>query len=431
MLKRITNSHLAKKTTGTFGLKILLVGLSFITSIVLARLLSVDGYGIYAYVLAWVSVLQIPSSLGLQSILVRDVMAYQSNSEPALVRGLLRWSNRLALWVSIAIALASAAVAWLVVDDHSSMEMWAFIVALTSLPLLSLTALRQGAMRGFNYVVLGQLPENLIQPAILLLLLLCSYFAFDGDVSPLFAIGLRVFAIGVSFVVGAVLLGRVLPASTKIVDPKYDARQWTKSVFPFLLISCTHVINNRTDSLMLGSIEGAASVGIYLVASKGAELTSFILVAINRSIGPAIAKLHATDNLDQLQALVTKSTRTSFAVSLPVSLGLILFGRWFLWLFGTDFLAGYSALVILTVGQLINTASGSVGLMLDMTGHEKISATGIGISALLNIALNFVLIPRYGIEGAAIATASSYIFWNVFLVIQARRIVGIRSTIFG
>ena len=94
-------------------------------------------------------------------------------------------------------------------------------------------------------------------------------------------------------------------------------------------------------------------------------------------------------------------------------------------------MASGSALKILCIGQLVNASVGSVGVLLDMTGNEKDSAGAIGLGAGANVALNALLIPRYGVEGAAIATATSIVIRNILLSVRVRQRLNISPTIFG
>jgi len=90
-------------------------------------------------------------------------------------------------------------------------------------------------------------------------------------------------------------------------------------------------------------------------------------------------------------------------------------------LFGADFVAGYPALIILTAGMIVNAAAGPVGLLLNMTGHQRLCAKIFGTSALINVVLNALLIPQLGIVGAALATAATMILWNLWLLIMVAR----------
>ena len=98
--------------------------------------------------------------------------------------------------------------------------------------------------------------------------------------------------------------------------------------------------------------------------------------------------------------------------------------------FGSEFKDGYYALLILSVGQLVNVLSGSVGYIMTMTGRQKQAAYVLAISAALNIVMNYMLIPHFGIEGAAIATAVSLMLWNIALILYIRKKINLNSTMF-
>jgi O-antigen/teichoic acid export membrane protein len=191
------------------------------------------------------------------------------------------------------------------------------------------------------------------------------------------------------------------------------------------------VINARTDIIMLGALKATEMAGIYNIAYRGAELIAFVFNSVNMILAPTIASLYATAEIEKLQRVITLTTRAVLLFSLPVAIFFIFFGNYFLSLFGQEFMRGHVSLCILSTGQMINVAMGSVGFLLVMTGHERKAAIGIGISAVLNILLNALLIPRWGIKGAATATASSMIIWKVLLAIWVYKKLGIHSTALG
>ena len=130
----------------------------------------------------------------------------------------------------------------------------------------------------------------------------------------------------------------------------------------------------------------------------------------------------------RLQRGITKSTRIALALATPILLLLVLFGQWFLLLFGEGFASGYNALVILCIGQFVSVAVGPAGWILLMTGNEQKAVVALAVSTTLNITLNFMLIPRMGINGAAIATASSAFVMNLILVGFVWKSLGLNPT---
>src|SRR5262249_29675629 len=197
---------------GLIGLRIAFSGLSFLVTVVLARMLGTTGFGAYSYAFACVTLLGIPAILGSDQLLVRELAAYHAKSDWGLMRGVLRRANGAVLLASSALALLAAAVALALRGRWPSPIMLpTFWVALVLLPLITLTRVRQGAMQGLHRVALGAMPEQVIQPALMLLFLSLAYLYLRRQLTAPLAMSLNVAAVAVAFVVGATLLFRSLP----------------------------------------------------------------------------------------------------------------------------------------------------------------------------------------------------------------------------
>ncbi|MGL6339443.1 MAG: polysaccharide biosynthesis C-terminal domain-containing protein, partial [Waterburya sp.] len=268
-------------------------------------------------------------------------------------------------------------------------------------------------------------------PLLLLILSGFTYLLLGEGLSAVWIAVLRVFAATITLVIGMRLLNKIMPNGAKEVAPQYQVRTWLHSALPFMFMGSMYLIKSQTDLLMLGAIKGAEAVGIYFAVARGAQLIDFVTNAANTVLGPNIATLYAEGKSEQIEKILIKSSRAVLLISLPIIVGLVGFGYWYLLLFGREFTQGQNSLIILCVGQLVNVATGSVGLLLSMTGHERYTLISSGGSTILNVVLNALLIPRWGIEGAAIATASSTILLNVENTIWVRKKLGIHCTAFG
>lgn len=400
-------------------------GMTFATAVLLARLLGLSGYGVYAFVFAWMNLLTIPTALGMDKLMVREVAVYRAQGAWDKLHGFLRWGNLAVLLASLTVAALAAGVAVVALGPENGLR-FSFLLALLSLPLTTLTSLRQAAMRGFGHIVGGQWPELLLRPVLIIVLSVSAWLLLPTFTAP-WAVGASLTATLLAFVVGALLLARVLKLEAKHAPPSFELGKWLRSALPFMVVSGMFVLNARTDVVMLGALSGTDAVGLYTPAARGAELISFVLLAVNTALAPTLARLYAEGKRAQLEATVTRSTRLITLASSPLALGFILLGGPFLLLFGAEFTGGRTALTILSLGQLVNAATGTVGTLLNMTGHERDTAIAVGSSAALNIVLNVLLIPAFGINGAAAATAVSTLTWNVLLAAFVYRRLGFYS----
>lgn len=424
-------SHFARGTTGTFGLKVTTSGLAFLISLLLARLLGVTGYGAYAYALAWVRFLVVPALLGLDKLLIREIAACHTQSAWGLMRGLLRRTNQAVLGASVGFGMLGAAVGLALAGHLGSQMVTTLWVALIMVPLLAFTRIKQATLQGLQKVVRGQVPELLIQPLLFIILVGSAYLVLGKGLGPPSVAGMYVGAAGVALLVGARLLSQALPTAVRKASPTYQMRAWVRSAMPLLFVGGMYIINSRISIIMLGSLKGAEAAGIYTVADQGAALITYVLFAVSAPLAPTVASLYALGDMERLQRVITKSVRVILLFALPIAFVLIVFGYWFLLLFGHDFTRGQTALIFLSVAQLMTAIVGPVSLLLIMTGHERDAAKGIGICALLNVILNALLIPLWGLNGAAIATTSSTITWNLLLAIWVYRRLGIYPTALG
>lgn len=421
-------NRLIKGATGTFGLNVAGTGLSFIASVLLARLLGAKDFGAYAYAITWVGFLSFITVLGLDKLLIRNVATYQTTSSWGLMLGLLRLANRLVFWVSLGLSLLAAIVALILIERSDLEVLSTFWIALISLPLMGLTRIRQATMRGLHYVVMGQLPEILLRPMLFILLLGVVSWWMPKEIGAPLAMGMQAIAVGIAFLIGNCLLQNNLPSELQEVSPIYETEKWMRSAFALLFIGSMYLINSRIDTLMLGAIEGSEAVGIYTVAYRGSQLIAFVLVAVNSVLAPTVASIYAESDMKRLQRLVTKSSRLTLLASLPIGIGLIVFGDWFLSIFGPEFIQGRLALSILSGSYLVNCAMGASGVLLVMTGEESKLAIIAGLNALLNTVLNAIMIPYWSLSGAAVATAISQIVWSISLTVLAYMTLKIKAT---
>ncbi len=422
---------LIKATAGSFGLKIAASGLTFIMSVIFARLLGTTGLGTYSYATTWANLLSIPAALGIDQLIVREIAIYRSKSRWSLMGGILRWANLIVLGAGIILAVTAVIVAWNLKGDSDRSLVFAVALAMVTIPIISLRTLRLGAMKGLHRVVLGQMPDTLFAPIIIIFLTVSSYFLFPTHFNVFWVLGIKIIASAITFIIGTRWLLQSLPLEVNQVAPEYESKKWLADALPFMFLGTSELLNSRLDLLMLGAIKGVEAVGIYAVLLGVTRLTVFIHQAANSVLGPTIATLYSEGKIRQLERMIRKSMLLVFLVSLAIGGAIVLLGDRVLSIFGSEFLTGRTAMNILILGPIFTSFTGAVGLVLNMTGHQNYTAIAVGSSAVLNIILNTVLIPVYGINGAAIATTTSLVVINIMKVIFVQQKLGISLYAFG
>ena len=182
---------------------------------------------------------------------------------------------------------------------------------------------------------------------------------------------------------------------------------------PMMLSSMTIYLLSWTDVLMLGMMTSETDVGIYNTAFKIGFFVLVFVIAINVVVAPKVAEYYQKNDPNSLKSFINQVTQLITLITLPVVIGIILFRNQLLGIFGIDFLQGSTVLIIIAIATLINSATGNVDQILNMTKNQKLLFKINIVSLIINIAFNAVLIPYYGINGAATASLISTVFMNI------------------
>lgn len=423
-------SGLLRGAAGSFALNIMNTGATFLATVLVARTLGVSGYGIFAFVVALGMLLAVPAVLGFDRLTIRDVAAHGARAAWGSMRGLVISANLIVLANATLLTVIVGLGAFLTSSDAAMRN--GLLLGLLAVPAMAIGRVDQGALIGLHRVVIAQIPDLAIRPMLFLALVLGAAWLLPRSLDSSFAIGLYVVSVLVGTGVTLVILRRSWPRSASSFSAEYQIKPWMRDSLSLALLGGVMIVNAQSGTVMLGFLRGSDDAGLFSVAARGAALIAFGLGAVNAALQPAVSRMWATGQVDELQHLITVSARTALVFSVPVTAVFVLFASDILTLaFGPGYAAAGPSLALLSVAQLINAAIGSVGTLLIMTGHQRDAAVGIAIGAVLNIVLGLVLIPPFGALGAAIAAAVSIVTWNVLLALAALRRLGIHATALG
>ena len=384
-------------------------GIGFVMQFVLARVLGVDAYGVYLTALSWLTIGQIFGKFELDTTAVRFVGSYSGAGEWGLLRGFLSTGRSVVLTACTSLGLLGAVAVFLMSDVISAKHPGlrdSLLVVCAMLPVMGWLLFECAVLQGFQKYAYSQLPQNLIRPLGFAALVLVFGLQPGVTFTPSLALLLNMAGAIVALVVTVRWRKRMRPEQLRKAPRAFDKKTWQRTALPLYAISVSQgVLSQQADILVVGMFLGVADAGIYGAASTLTLPLIMAATAITFVAQPMIAELYATAARERLQSLIRAVTWLTIAVVLPIGLVLTLAGSVLLGFFGPEFATGHAVLVVLTLSQLVVAiVGGPAGFLMTMTAHERPAAWIIGLSALLYIALAFLLTPRFGAMGTASAT---------------------------
>jgi len=405
--------------------------ISYTLHLILARNAGVSEYGVYAYLYSWVSVCALLGVFGFDLAQKKYVPTYFESCDWPRLRGLLFVSIVIPIVISIVLSAGLSYVfrdVLAVTESLRSVSLYA--VALV--PLVVWVRILQSQLVAFKRPVLAQVPEGIVQQGLMVILMACGSFYALFHVT---AKNIFISLIGLTAVVGLLatiyVFKKVYPAE---LNGRHSSlshyKMWLSVAIPSAGMSVTALLLKQTDTLMLGAMQGTRESGIYVVASKVAALVSVPLTVANIIIVPYISSYYYSEDRYRLQKYLTRSMRISGAVAVCAGLFVWVLGGSVLRLFGDEFAAGLPALKILVLGNIADVLVGSVGFILMVTGHQWYAFKVLFLMVLLNVLLNYLLIEKLGMHGAALSTAFVTVMWNLILLFAVYTKVNVNPAIF-
>lgn len=284
------------------------------------------------------------------------------------------------------------------------------LVNLVTIPLTILLFTSHVFKARKNILVFSLLQNNIAQGGAFLLLLL-PFWSSKNPAEPAYALMIS------GLILALISLGGNASYLRDFRLQSYvQMRKTLRDSWPMLAGGLAFMILNLTDRLMLRFLDTVAQLGVYDIVFRLSNLTLIGILSLNAIAEPKFSEIFAGGDTGRLKRTVRRTTLTGIWLSVPPVLILALFPGFLLGLFGKDgaYLAGSGTLYILLAGHLTGIFCGAVLSLLNMTGHQRSVRTILVVTTLLNIALNAILIPVAGIEGAAWATTFSTLVWNIW-----------------
>jgi O-antigen/teichoic acid export membrane protein len=403
-----------------FSVRVASAAILYLSQVVLARWMGSFEYGIYVFVWTWVLILGGLSHGGLSMAMIRLLPEYKENGQLDLLRGLMCGGRIAAVAMATLVAGLGGLGLWLLGSKIANAYVWPAYLALVCLPMYTLTDVQDGIGRGQRWMAVALIPPYVLRP----LLVLAAMFAAHELGMPMearTAAGAAVVATWGAAIAQIVLVRRSRVAEIPAGAEAYDFPTWFGTARPLLVIGFCDIILQNVDVIAVSRYLSPTDVGIYYAAAKTMSLVMFVHYAVGSAVANRFASLHTRGDSANLQAFVRDAVNWTFWPSLAAAVVILALGKPLLWLFGPQFQAGYPVMFVLVLGFLARAAMGPSDFLLNMLGQQRACAMILTATAVLDIVLNFTLVPIFGLMGAASATAISLTFASVLNYIVARR----------
>lgn len=419
-------SNLGNQSALTAALNGAAIALVSVTNVLLSRSLGAHGYGSYVFAMAWPLVLAVAAQLGWGHLVVRNVAMYCVRHEWGLAKGIIRHATRVVVATATGLMVVAAGVGWVLIDGEKRSLRTPFLLAMALVPLMALTMQREAALRGFRRVALGRVPETIVQPLVLVLLVLSALWS-SSRLTAGAAVVATVLASGVAVTAGSFLLWKHTPPPVKQAEARVDIEAWAGTARSLLAVNGLQMMNLQMGVILLGLLAPVAEAARFSVASRLSLFVSFLQAAVTFPLVPALAALHARGARAAMQRVVLKANVTVVLLSLPFAIALLLGAELVLDVFGEQFGSGATVLRILVMGEVVNVASGFVAIILVNTGHERVVVRVIAVITATKLAVSLLVIGPFGAEGMAIVTACAVAAQNVVMAWFVARRLGVAA----
>lgn len=407
-------------TAGAFAVRAAAACVALLMNVLLARVLSVSDYGVAALGLSWLTIVATLACFGTDTVSVRYIAEANARGDSGQITAIMRWGRNLTLSLGTVVGLVSCGLVYAVFSDYSGNQLLALCIIVMATPLLALALNLASVLRGVKKVVFAATVETLIKPFGVLLMVVGV--AWISAWSPtVISVAVAILLAHAAMALTGVNATRSLAAQPGMPTSHTQQKEWLHVAKPLAFMSVLGVLIGNIDTVLVGSFVDAESAGIYRASAQLANLVSFGLAASNGIMAPLIAEMYSSDKHAELRKTLRFSVALVAAVGVGGALVMGVGGPFALRLFGAEYQAGYHALLILLAAQALNALCGPTGITMSMTGHQGQAARIFALSALISVALNIMLIPQYGILGAATANAIGVAIWNLSILVFLKR----------
>ncbi len=416
--------ELFKKGGGAFIIRIGGQIMGFLLTLIIANYFGAKGLGDYLLSIVVLRIFTLLSKLGMDTFSIRFIASFAKQKK---WRSIQLFRKKIILLLTATSLFSSLLMYFFAFDISNLIQAKVEHIRLNAFFVLPMAffMLHYQSLRGLKRIAEFSFFYRMSQATFsIILIFIITQFIIDGNV-PVYAYLSSLAVVSILSVISFIYwLKKKKEFNPNETIESLGIRQILKISIPLMFAQSVQFIMAWTDKLMLGNMISSEEVGVYFTAFKLSMFASISLMAINSIASPKFAEMYGKNNFAGLKKVVHQSTRMIFWSTLPLMVLFFIFPEFLLGIFGEEFKVGVTAFIYLSIGKLVSAFSGSVGNLLQMTGRQVVFMNLLFVGAIINVVLNFLLIPKLGIEGAALASMISLSTWNIAMVVFVKRDFG-------
>ena len=392
----------------------------YLYSALLARWVGPEYLGIYSMANAIMLISEVLSKMGMET----GVMRFVSRLDPEkdndkiseIIASAIKMCALFSLFFMIMLISCSSYIVSNILSEQSLMVSVLIVFAI-SIPFNASTLVAAAATQGYKKLKYKSIVTQFINPTILLVSMIICYWLFSAESA-------LMFPMLITGIIGCIAMFQPLKYLSgirrqQIIKTKFNY-DLLKFSYPFMFVIILQTFMHWMDILMLGYFTNASTVGLYHPAARTAGLLQALLMSFISIYAPMISQFHSEKNLLKMNQTYKMVSRWLLVFSIPISIMFILFPENILSLFGKEYISSSNVLIILTIATLLQAIFGAASPTLGMSGFTRLILINTCIAFILNLGLNYTLIPLYGINGAAYATLITLTIIGCIRVAQVR-----------
>ena len=426
-----SESRLTQVVAGkVFLVRVVSALLALGSQVLLARWMGSFEFGIYIYVWTWVLMIGALSDFGLSSAARRFIPEYTELNSLDRLRGFLSASRWFAFAIATAIGALGAIGVMLLTPYLDRFAVLPLYLACITIPVYGLVQIQAGIAQSYDWPNLALMPFYIWRQLTITVLMGAAYLlgAPTGAVTAMLIAVVTTWAVTM---VQLVMLDRRLQTKVPAGPKVYESKVWFATSLPIFVVEAFYLLLTYVDILALEHLRSPDDVAVYYAGARLLAIVAFVYFAIAGATTHKFTQYHVSGDKARLASFFAETIKWTFWPSLAVCVLILAFGRSLLALFGAGFERGYDVMFILAIGMLARAAVGPAERLLNMLGERRQCAFTYAAAFAVNLVLCVMLIPRLGIEGAAIATSSALVMESVALYFVAKRRLGFHVFILG